>query len=93
VDEYYDATSALYILPHLNKPTLILYAADDPMFDPTIIPDLQEICADNPAIDLRVTKQGGHVGYISSRACQRDYQDPDCWWAWNRVLEWCDSFN
>ncbi|MEQ9550769.1 MAG: alpha/beta fold hydrolase [Coleofasciculus sp. G3-WIS-01] len=90
VEEYYDASSGLHILPHLHKPTLILYAADDPMFDPTIIPDLQEICADNPAIDLRVTKQGGHVGYISSRACQRDYQDPDCWWAWNRVLEWCD---
>jgi len=91
VDEYYDASSALKILPHLNKPTLILYAADDPMFDPTIIPDLQGICADNPAIDLRVTKQGGHVGYISSRACQRYYHDSDCWWAWNRVLEWCDS--
>jgi len=90
VEEYYDASSGLYLLPHLKKPTLILYAADDPMFDPTIVPDLQAACASNPAIDLVLTAYGGHVGYISSKASQRQAKDPDCWWAWNRVLEWCD---
>lgn len=90
VKEYYDASSALHLLPQLEKPTLILYAADDPMFDPTIVPDLQNICADNRAIDLVLTAYGGHVGYISSKACQRQAKDPDWWWAWNRVLEWCD---
>ncbi len=88
VEEYYDASSGLYLLPQLKKPTLILYAADDPMFDPTIVPDLQAACADNPAIDLVLTTYGGHVGYISSQASQRQAKDPDCWWAWNRVLDW-----
>lgn len=88
VEEYYDASSPLHRLPHLTKPTLILYAADDPMFDPTIIPDLQRACANNGAIDLRLTQYGGHVGYFSSQACQRQFQDADPWWAWNRVLEW-----
>jgi hypothetical protein len=91
VEEYYDASSGLYLLPNLKKPTLILYAADDPLFDPTIVPDLQAACANNSAIDLVLTAYGGHVGYLSSQACQRQYQDPDCWWAWNRVLEWCNQ--
>jgi predicted alpha/beta-fold hydrolase len=90
VQEYYQASSALPLLPHLNKPTLILYAADDPMFDPTIVPDLQATCANNPAIDLMLTAYGGHVGYISSKTGQRQVQDGDRWWAWNRVLDWCD---
>ncbi|NES22282.1 MAG: alpha/beta fold hydrolase, partial [Symploca sp. SIO3E6] len=70
VEEYYEASSALDLLPQLKKPTLILYAADDPMFDPAIIPDLQATCAENSALDLLLTAHGGHVGYISSKVCQ-----------------------
>lgn len=88
VEAYYDASSALQLLPNLQKPTLIIYAEDDPLFDPAIVPDLQLACAANPMIDLLLTRFGGHVGYISSQACQRQAQDPDPWWAWNRILEW-----
>jgi uncharacterized protein len=91
VEDYYKASSPLYQLDSFKKPTLILYAADDPMFDPTIVPDLENACAKNPAIDLALTEHGGHVGYISSKACQRQAKDPDLWWAWNRVLEWFDQ--
>ncbi len=89
--EYYHASSPLYLLPELNKPTLILYAADDPLFDPAIVPDLQAVCDQNPALDLILTARGGHVGYLSSKACQGQAQDDDCWWGWNRILEWLDS--
>jgi predicted alpha/beta-fold hydrolase len=92
VEAYYQASSALPILPHLNKPTLIIYAEDDPLFDPTLVPDLKAACASNPHIDLMLTRYGGHVGYISSKANQRQMQDTDAWWAWNRILEWCDRF-
>ncbi len=88
VEDYYAATSGLYQLPALTKPTLILYAADDPMFDPALIPELQAICAANPAIDLYLTPHGGHVGYLNSPATQGAAGDPDPWWAWNRVLDW-----
>ncbi|MEP0811107.1 alpha/beta fold hydrolase [Trichocoleus sp. ST-U2] len=88
VEAYYDASSALHLLPHLKKPTLILYAADDPMFDPSIVPELQAASDRNPDISLVLTKYGGHVGYISSQECQRQIGDPDPWWAWNRILEW-----
>ncbi len=89
VEEYYQVSSPLPFLPHLTKPTLILYPQDDPMFDPTIVPDLINACQNNPHIQLIVTEQGGHVGLISSPECQRAYNDPDCWWGWNRILDWC----
>ncbi len=91
VEAYYEASSGLRLLPHLQKPTLIIYAADDPMFDPAIVPDLQAACDRNPAIDLILTRYGGHVGYLSSKEGQYQAVDPDPWWAWNRVLEWCSS--
>ena len=40
VEDYYTASSPLPFLPDLDVPVLMLYAADDPLFDPTIIPDL-----------------------------------------------------
>lgn len=91
VEEYYAASSPLPLLPQIQKKTLILYAADDPMFDPAIVPDLRAACDRNPAIDLVITPHGGHVGYISSKAGQAQAHDPDPWWAWNRVLNWIDQ--
>ena len=93
VEAYYEASSGLHLLPHLNKPTLIIYAADDPLFDPTIVADLEVACDRNPCIDLLLTRHGGHVGYLSSKASQRQAADPDPWWAWNRVLQWCSHMS
>lgn len=92
VEEYYRLSSPLPFLPHLHKPTLILYPQDDPLFDPTIVPDLVAACHHNPQISLLLTRHGGHGGLISSRKCQQEYGDQDCWWGWNRVLEWCSSW-
>ena len=92
VEAYYQASSALQLLPHLEKPTLIIYALDDPLFDPSIVPDLKSACAHNHHLDLFLTPYGGHVGYFSSKACQLQSGDSDPWWAWNRILNWCDAF-
>lgn len=91
VEAYYHASSPLLFLPQLTKPTLILYAADDPLFEPSIVSDLQQIAQQNSALDLLLTQYGGHVGYISNKSCQQQYNDPDQWWGWNRVLEWCNQ--
>ncbi|MBE9113682.1 alpha/beta fold hydrolase, partial [Nodosilinea sp. LEGE 07298] len=88
VEDYYDASSPLPFMADLSIPTLILYATDDPLFSPEIIPDLKRVCAANPKIDLVLTDYGGHVGYYSSSAGQRLAGDSDPWWAWNRALEW-----
>lgn len=91
VADYYQASSPMSFLPDLQKPVLLLYAADDPMFDPTLIPDLELACGSNPQIDLWLTKYGGHVGYYSSRKNQHQLGDADPWWAWNRLLDWLDD--
>jgi len=91
VEEYYDATSGIHQLPQIQKPTLILYAANDPMFDPALVDELQSVCAANSAIDLILTPQGGHVGYLNSPSAQKQTGDPDPWWAWNRILDWMND--
>lgn len=90
--DYYRATSPLYFLPELVKPTFILYAQDDPLFDPSLVPELQAIAQRNSVIDLQLTAYGGHVGYyLDQRQEQQRWGDPDPWWAWNRVLEWISN--
>ncbi|MBW4647042.1 MAG: alpha/beta fold hydrolase [Goleter apudmare HA4340-LM2] len=91
VDAYYKASSALQVLPQIEKPTLIIYAADDPFFHPEIIPDLQAACKSNSSLDLILTRYGGHIGYLSSKKDQRHIEDPDPWWAWNRTLQWLEK--
>ena len=91
VEDYYDASSPLPFMADLSIPTLILYAADDPLFSPEIIPDLRRVCAANPKVDLVLTDHGGHVGYYSSSAGQRLAGDSDPWWAWNRALDWVEK--
>jgi len=88
VSDYYAASSALPLLPQLRKPTLILYAADDPLFDPALVAELQDLSADNPYIELALTRFGGHVGYISGQKGQKLSEDSDRWWALNRLLDW-----
>lgn len=90
VEAYYDASSPLQLLPNISKPTLIIYAQDDPFFEPTIVNDLQAACSSNCAIDLLLTKHGGHIGYINSKAGQKQAKDSDPWWVWNRIVEWVE---
>jgi hypothetical protein len=90
VEAYYAASSPLPWLNRLKKPTLLIYAADDPMFEPGLISDLQTCAAGNPHLDLLLTPQGGHAGYFNGPPHQGQRADPDRWWAWNRVLDWLD---
>lgn len=93
VEEYFTASSPFQILHKIHKPTLILYAEDDPMFAPSIIPKLKTVCHHNESLALALTKQGGHVAYVSNANCQKANKDRDCWWAWNRILDWVKTVN
>ncbi|MGY6530791.1 MAG: YheT family hydrolase [Cyanobacterium sp.] len=86
--DYYYASSPFRILSKIKKPTLIIYAEDDPMFCPTIIPDLQREVSSNPHLNLILTNYGGHVGYVNSKQGQKINGDEDIWWAWNRFFDW-----
>jgi len=77
----------------LTKPTFLLYAADDPLFDPTLVPELQRLAdrfAPGDPLRIQLTRFGGHVGHIAQRACQEQHRDPDELWAIHRSLDWLD---
>ncbi|MFM1842391.1 MAG: hypothetical protein RLZZ490_1127 [Cyanobacteriota bacterium] len=93
VGDYYAASSALPLLPQLTKPTFLLYAADDPLFDPTLVPELQGLAnqlSPYHPLHIQLTRFGGHVGYIAQPTCQHHHQDPDELWAIHRSLDWLD---
>ncbi|HEY9633149.1 MAG TPA: alpha/beta fold hydrolase [Coleofasciculaceae cyanobacterium] len=86
VTDYYQKTSALYLLDTLALPYLVIYAADDPMFDPELLPELEQRTSCNPYAQLILTPQGGHVAHISTASNQEDE-----FWALNRLLEFCEG--
>ena len=83
VNHYYAAASALPVMHHIQIPTLIIHAVDDPFIP--IDPLRQPSVITNPYI-LRVeTERGGHVAFVSDGE-----QDEDRFWAENRLVEFCE---
>ena len=86
VAEYYQKTSGLYLLDTINLPYLVVYAADDPLFDPDLVQELQQKVSCNPCSHLILTSQGGHVSHISTPTAEEDE-----FWGLNRLLEFCEN--
>ncbi|MDR9402930.1 MAG: alpha/beta fold hydrolase [Halothece sp. Uz-M2-17] len=84
--EYYHYTAGLYLLDQLQRPYLIVYAADDPIFDPRIIPEMQAKVDHNPYAHLLLTDHGGHVSHISKTNGEEDQ-----FWGINRLLEFVNQ--
>lgn len=82
-DDYYRQGSSLRVIDQIRIPTLIIHAEDDPFipFAPLRDPRV----TNNPYVLLEAPRQGGHVAFISND--QKD--DPDRFWAENRVIEFC----
>lgn len=62
VDDYYTRASSKPLLKDIERPTMIIHAEDDPFVCPTAIPTDADI---SPEVTLAISKQGGHVGFIS----------------------------
>ncbi|CDW88437.1 ymr210w-like protein [Stylonychia lemnae] len=63
-DNYYDKASSIHKVPHIDVPTFVLFAKDDPVIGEGSID--YEICKQNPKILLGVTDHGGHLGYFET---------------------------
>jgi uncharacterized protein len=81
-DDYYKRASALPFVEHIQRPTLIIHAQDDPFvpFEPLTHPAI----ADNPSVLLLAPEHGGHVGFVADQANEQDR-----FWAENRIVEFC----
>lgn len=62
VDQYYAIASSRQYLRHIQIPTLLLQAKDDPFMTSEVIPTHNELSSQ---ITLEVTETGGHVGFVS----------------------------
>jgi predicted alpha/beta-fold hydrolase len=61
-DEYYERCSTAQFLPHIQVPTLLLRALDDPLFAPDDVP-YDKIGA-NPFLTSGIVPKGGHMGFV-----------------------------
>ncbi|GAB3014334.1 hydrolase [Bowmanella dokdonensis] len=59
--DYYGKCSAATFLSHIQTPTLVLHAKDDPFMSPSVVPSSNELSA---FVRLELSKQGGHVGFM-----------------------------
>jgi predicted alpha/beta-fold hydrolase len=63
VFDYYQRASCRGYLRHIQTPTLIIHAADDPFMFPSTVPFEHEL---GPGIRLELSAHGGHVGFIAA---------------------------
>lgn len=61
VDDYYSQSSSRQYVRHIDTPTLILHALDDPFLPPAAIPKDAEL---GHAVTLELSRHGGHVGFV-----------------------------
>jgi len=78
-DNYYATASSAPLIERIQTPTLILASRDDPMIPCSTL----ESMAMPPAVELRLTDHGGHLGFVARRGA-----DPDRRWMDWRVVDW-----
>lgn len=77
--EYYDKSSSRQYLKTIHVPTRIIHASDDPFMFRDTVPEANEL-SDN--VDLLLTQQGGHVGFISGKTPFTAYS-----WCEKKIIE------
>jgi len=80
-DDYYARASSLGYLSRIATPTLCLSAEDDPFLPAPALARAR--AAASPAIDFRVTRHGGHIGWVAGPWPWRP-----SYWAEEFVLDW-----
>lgn len=70
LDEYYANASSRSYLKHIDFPTLILHADDDPFMTKDAVPTLEELSSN---VTLELTKSGGHVGFVHGHPWRPKY--------------------
>ncbi|CAB1275733.1 hydrolase [Candidatus Nitrosacidococcus tergens] len=62
--DYWQQSSCKQFLAGIKTPTLILHSKDDPFLPQTAIPSETDL---SDSVQLELSQQGGHVGFVSSR--------------------------
>jgi uncharacterized protein len=84
-EDYYHRASAMRVIDRVRVPALVITAEDDP-FVPTQ-PFRDARVTGNPHIDLRISRHGGHCGFVGPRSSA----DDDGYWAETRIVDFVSS--
>jgi predicted alpha/beta-fold hydrolase len=68
---YYHQASAMRVINHIDVPTLILAAADDPFVPHEQFDD--PAVQSNPFVHVHVSRHGGHCAFLSDPATDHEY--------------------
>ena len=79
-EDYYHRASAMRVIDRITVPTLIITAEDDPFVPSEPFHD-PKVTA-NPHIDLRISKYGGHCGFVGEKR-----GEDDGYWAEGQIVE------
>jgi uncharacterized protein len=77
--DYYHRASAMRVIDRIAVPALIITSEDDP-FVP-VGPFRDAKVTSNPNITLKITKHGGHCGFVAEPSA-----DSDGYWAEDRIV-------
>ncbi|KNC90229.1 hydrolase [Trabulsiella odontotermitis] len=77
--DYYRQCSAMPVLSHVTKPTLIIHSKDDPFMDHHSIPPKEHLPVN---VEYQLTDHGGHVGFVSGTL-----RKPEMWLE-KRIPDW-----
>jgi uncharacterized protein len=61
-DDYWSSATTRPLLPHIEVPTLVLNARNDPFLPATALPSRHEVSA---AVELDQPEHGGHAGFMT----------------------------
>src|SRR3954470_9028760 len=62
-EDYYHRASAMRVIERIRVPALVITSEDDPFVPSAPFQDPK--VAGNPCIDLRISKHGGHCGFVA----------------------------
>ena len=79
VDDYYRFASSKYVIPKIKVPCKVLLSKDDPIVAWESIKEME--IPEN--VEVFVTKQGGHLGYIGSWKDMRGF-----YWLDSVIFDW-----
>ena len=74
---YYRESGAIRVADGIRLPALVIAAEDDPLVPVAPLERLEAV----PSVELRITRHGGHVGYIGWRERGRRWLD-------DQIVEW-----
>lgn len=82
-EDYWKKNSSKFFLPNIQRPTLLLTAANDPFLTPACYPFT--IAEQSPYLFLNVTQKGGHVGFYQKHP--KGY-----YWSEERIIEFIRQY-